>query len=139
MTLLPDDTENLTWPLGLPELAPQVRPTLKVVEANGGRVGEPPAWSLNCTIGSGTFGTVFLEKVLTRGMDSPKLWAVKRIPRALPNFTFKRYQAEINNLQALAKVSLPKLASFHHTHPARTLVWTWVIGESGIREAYANA
>ncbi|PUU77872.1 kinase-like domain-containing protein [Tuber borchii] len=35
-------------------------------------------------------------------MKGPELWAVKRIPRALPNFTFKRYEAEVKNLRALA-------------------------------------
>ncbi|PUU83225.1 kinase-like domain-containing protein [Tuber borchii] len=63
---------------------------------------EPPAWKLNYRIGSGAFGTVFLEKVQTREMESPELWAVKRIPRALPNFPAKRYQAEVKNLQALS-------------------------------------
>ena len=42
------------------------------------------------------------------GMKSPELWAVKRIPRALHNFTPKRYQAEINNLQLLARVSFAR-------------------------------
>jgi len=71
-------------------------------------VREPPAWRLNYEIGSGACGTVFLENVQTRDMGSPELWAVKMIPRALPNFTFKRYQAEIKNLEALAKVSLSR-------------------------------
>ena len=68
-------------------------------------VREPPAWRLDYKIGTGACGTVFLENVQTLGMKSPELWAVKRIPRALPNFTFKRYQAEIKNLQLLARVS----------------------------------
>ena len=68
-------------------------------------VRDPPAWKLNYKIGTGACGTVFLENVQKLGMKSPELWAVKRIPRALPNFTFKRYQAEIKNLQLLARVS----------------------------------
>ncbi|PUU77878.1 kinase-like domain-containing protein [Tuber borchii] len=66
-------------------------------------VREPPTWRLNYKIGTGAYGTVFLENVQTPGMKSPELWAVKRIPQTLPNFTFKRYQAEINNLQLLAR------------------------------------
>ncbi|PUU79976.1 kinase-like domain-containing protein [Tuber borchii] len=65
-------------------------------------ISEPPAWRLNYRIGSGAFGTVFLEKVQTRGMESPELWAVKRIPRNLPNFSPKQSQAEIKTLQALS-------------------------------------
>jgi len=64
-----------------------------------------PTWRLNYKIGSGAYGTVFLENVQTPDMKSPELWAIKRIPRAFPNFTFKRYQAEIENLEALARVS----------------------------------
>jgi len=78
---------------------------------SNGPVEEPPAWRLNYEIGSGAYGTVFLENVQTRNMKSPELWAVKRIPRAFPNFTFKRYQAEIKNLEALARVS----CSWTHT------------------------
>ena len=48
-------------------------------------------------------------------MKAPELWAVKRIPKALHNFTFKRYQAEINNLQALADVSFA-WASYDNGH-----------------------
>jgi len=61
-------------------------------------VREPPAWRLNYKIGTGACGSVFLENVHIIGMKSPELWAVKRIPRDLANFTFKRYEAEINNL-----------------------------------------
>ena len=77
----------------------------KAVEVHAAPVREPPAWRLNYRIGSGACGTVFLEKVQTRRMGFPELWAVKRIPRALPNFPIKRYQAEIKNLQALSAVS----------------------------------
>ena len=69
-------------------------------------VREPPAWRLNYKIGTGACGSVFLENVHIIGMKSHELWAVKRIPRDLPSFTFKRYEAEINNLQALARVSI---------------------------------
>ena len=68
-------------------------------------VREPSAWRLDYIIGTGACGTVFLENVHLRGMKSPELWAVKRIPQTVPNFTFKRYQAEIKTLQALARVS----------------------------------
>ena len=78
---------------------------LGAVEVCATPVREPPAWRLNYRIGSGACGTVFLEKVQTRQMEFPELWAVKRIPRALPNFPIKRYQAEIKNLQALSAVS----------------------------------
>jgi len=71
-------------------------------------VKEPPAWRLDYIIGTGAYGTVFLENVHLPGMQSPELWAVKRIPQTLPNFTFKRYQAEIRNLQALAGVSFTR-------------------------------
>ena len=82
---------------------------------------EPPSWRLDYQIGSGAYGTVFLENVQTREMESPELWAVKRIPQTLPNFTPKRYQAEIDNFELLARVSfarvciilLPALASFN--------------------------
>jgi len=66
---------------------------------------EPPAWKLNRIIGEGSLGTIFLEKVQTRGMKSPELWAVKRISRTLPNFPEKLYKAEIKNLEALSDVS----------------------------------
>ena len=68
-------------------------------------VREPPAWGLNHKIGTGAFGTVFLEKVQIRGVESPELWAVKRISRALPNFPLKQSQAEIKNFQTLSNVS----------------------------------
>ncbi|PUU73944.1 kinase-like domain-containing protein [Tuber borchii] len=68
----------------------------------GATVREPPAWKLNCKIGRGAFGTVFLEKVQRHGIESPELWAVKKIPRDLPNFPTKQYQAEIKNLRALS-------------------------------------
>ncbi|PWW77819.1 kinase-like protein [Tuber magnatum] len=78
-------------------------PASRETEVYGTPVREPPAWRLNYEIGSGSFGTVFLEKVQTRGMESPELWAVKRISKAIPNFPAKRYQAEIKNLQELSK------------------------------------
>ena len=97
------------------------RPQPEAVGAHCAPVREPPAWRLDYRIGTGACGIVFLENVHIPGMKSPELWAVKRIPRALPNFTFKRYQAEINNLQLLARVSfarvciglLPALALFN--------------------------
>ena len=68
--------------------------------------GRPPlAWRLNYEIGSGTFGTIFLEKVQTRGMESPELWAVKRISKAVKSFPTRRYQEEVENLQVLSNVS----------------------------------
>jgi len=97
------------------------RPQPEAVGAHCAPVKEPPAWRLDYRIGTGACGIVFLENVHIPGMKSPELWAVKRIPRALPNFTFKRYQAEITNLQLLARVSfarvcigsLPALALFN--------------------------
>ena len=83
-----------------------LRPEPEAVGARCAPVREPPAWKLNYRIGTGACGIVFLEKVHIPGMKSPELWAVKRIPRALPNFAFKRYHAEINNLQLLARVSI---------------------------------
>jgi len=84
---------------GTPELAPEVTGDYGVP------VREPPDWGLNCRIGSGAFGTVFLERVLTFGAEFPELWAVKRISRHLQHFPTKQYRAEIRNLQALSKVS----------------------------------
>jgi len=72
---------------------------------HGTLIREPLAWRLNYKIGTGGFGTVFLEKVQTRGMEFPELWAVRKISRALPNFPSKQSQAEIKNLQVLSKVS----------------------------------
>ena len=89
----------------------EIRKTLSLPHFSGVSrtpVREPPAWRLNYKIGSGACGTVFLEYVQTLDMKSPELWAVKRIPQAFPNFTFKRYQAEIKNLEALARVSLSR-------------------------------
>ena len=80
-------------------------PIAEEIGVDGTHSREPPAWRLNCKIGTGAFGTVFLEKVRTHGMQSPELWAVKRISRALPNFPSKQSQAEIKNLQVLSKVS----------------------------------
>lgn len=106
MAGLLDNSENLSAHLGRTEprdrtwkLAPEE------TEDHGVFVREPPAWKLDCKIGRGAFGTVFLEKVQTRGMYFPELWAVKRISRDLPNFPTKQYQAEIKNLQALSNVS----------------------------------
>ena len=78
----------------------------------GVTVRKPPAWKLNYRIGTSAFGTIFLEKVQTRRMESPEFWAVKRIPMATPNFSPRRYQEEVRNLQALSNVSLSTLASF---------------------------
>ncbi|PUU73158.1 kinase-like domain-containing protein, partial [Tuber borchii] len=72
------------------------------VEVASPNVGERPAWDWKCQIGGGATGTVFLEMNKSHRKEFPQLLAVKVIPRALPNFTFKRYQAEIHNLQALA-------------------------------------
>jgi len=74
------------------------------MEVNNTPVRGLPTWRLNYTIGSGAFGTIFLEEVQTREMESPKLCAVKRIPRAIPNFPAKRFQEEVKNQQALSKV-----------------------------------
>jgi len=84
---------------GIPSSAPEE------AEAYGAPVREPPAWKLDYKIGNGSFGTVFLEKVQTRGMESPELWAVKRIPMAVPNFSPRRFQEEVKNLQVLSNVS----------------------------------
>ena len=104
----PPDSESLTSDLDHPSLPPlpnSPSPEPEAVGAHRAPVGEPPAWRLDYIIGTGAYGTVFLENVHLRGMKSPELWAVKRIPQTLPNFTWKRYQAEIKNLQALARVS----------------------------------
>ena len=71
-------------------------------------IREQQAWRLDYIIGTGAYGTVFLESVHLHGMKSPELWAVKRIPQTLPNFTSKRYQAEITNLEALSRVSISR-------------------------------
>ena len=68
-------------------------------------VREPPAWRLNYKIGTGAYGNVFLEHVQRPEIKYSELWAVKRIPKALQNFTPKQYKAEINNLHLLARVS----------------------------------
>ena len=118
----PDDSQSLISHLDYLSLlfnAPP--PSRKAAGVSRAPVREQPAWRLNYKIGTGACGTVYLEKVQTRDMKSPELWAVKRIPRAFPNFTWKRYQAEIKNLEALARVSvsrtrtisLPILASFN--------------------------
>ena len=39
-------------------------------------------------------------------MVSPELWAVKRISKAVPNFSLKRCEEEIENLQKLSNVSI---------------------------------
>ncbi|PUU77868.1 kinase-like domain-containing protein [Tuber borchii] len=91
-------------PTSFPSPPPSIPvPKPEVVGVHHSPVREPPAWRLNCKIGTGACGTVFLENVQIPGMKSPELWAVKRIPRALQNFTSKRYEAEINNLQLLAR------------------------------------
>ena len=87
-------------------------PTLEEIEIFSAPVSNPPAWKLNYKIGSGAYGTVFLEKVQTPKMDSPELWAVKRISRGLPNFPAKRYQAEIKNLQAVSNVRFTQIYLF---------------------------
>jgi len=74
------------------------------VRASGATVSGPLAWKLNHEIGSGSFGTVFLEKVRARGTGPPELWAVKRLSRAVPNFPAKQYQSEVKNSQTLSNV-----------------------------------
>ena len=107
MPILLHDSESLTSFLGYQSPPPPESPAPEpeVVDAHCAPAREPPAWRLNYIIGTGAYGTVFLENVHLHGMKSPELWAVKRIPQTLPNFTLKRYQAEIKNLQALARVS----------------------------------
>jgi len=92
----------ITWWTEPRGSAPEPAPEGSV--ACGAPVREPPFWKLDYIIGSGALGTVFLEKVQTSGMEFPELWAVKRIPRTLPNFPSKRFQNEIKNLQALSNV-----------------------------------
>jgi len=87
-------------------------PILKGVEVANTDSGEPLAWDFKYQIGGGATGDVFLEMIKSHGNEFPQLWAVKRIPRNLPNFTFKRYQAEIHNLQALATVSFAQTCVF---------------------------
>ena len=79
------------------------RPTPE--ELDSSPVREPPAWNLNYKIGTGTFGIVFLEKVQMHGMESPELWAVKRLSRTTPSFPAREYDNEIKNLKALSDVS----------------------------------
>jgi len=76
------------------------------IEVSGTPIAEPAAWKLDYPIGDGSFGTVFLERVQIRGMESPELWAVKKISKTSPILPVKRYQAEIQNLQALSNVSI---------------------------------
>ena len=117
MPTLLHDGEDLTYHPDNPSLPPNSpAPKPEAVGADRAPVRDPPAWRMNYKIGTGACGTVFLENVQIPGMESPELWAVKRIPRDLPNFTFKRYQAEIKNLQALASVSFAWLTSFHTRH-----------------------
>ena len=114
MSTLTHDTESPTSYLDYSSAAANSpAPKPKTMGAHRTPVGGPPAWGLGYEIGTGACGTVFLENVLIPGMKSPELWAMKRIPRALPNFTFKRYQAEINDLQSLARVSFVQM--FHFT------------------------
>jgi len=104
-----DDSQRLISPLDhLSLLSNALPPSRKAAGVSRAPVREQPAWRLNYKIGTGACGTVYLEKVQTRDMKSPELWAVKRIPRAFPNFTWKRYQAEIKNLEALARVSVSR-------------------------------
>jgi len=89
-----------------PRLAPLADAVVnRAVGVHGAPVRELSAWKFNYEIGHGAFGTVFLEKVQARGMDFPELWAVKRIPKAVPNFPARRYQEEVRNLQVLSSVS----------------------------------
>jgi len=89
-----------------PRLAPLADAVVNwAVGVHGAPVRKLPAWKLNYKIGNGTFSTVFLEKVQTRGMDYPKLMAVKRIPKAVPYFDAKQYREEVKNLQELSNVS----------------------------------
>ena len=106
MPTLPHDSENLISHLeDLSSPLPGSAPEPRAVGTHRAPIREPPAWRLDYIIGTGAYGTVFLESVHLPGMQSSELWAVKRIPQTLPNFTFKRYQAEIKNLRALAGVS----------------------------------
>lgn len=89
--------------------APPLPPTVvddisKKRKVDGSPARKPPAWELNYKLGSGAYGTVYLEKVQTPSMRSSELWAVKKISRCSPNFPAKRYQAEISNLRALSNV-----------------------------------
>jgi len=38
-------------------------------------------------------------------MESPELWAVKRMPKDAPDFSLRQYQEEVKNLRALSQVS----------------------------------
>jgi len=101
------DGESLSAHLGRIEPRDQAsEPAPEETEACDALVREPPAWKLNYNIGSGAFGSVFLEKVQTREMEFPELWAVKRILRGLQHFPTKQYQAEIKNLQTLSKFNV---------------------------------
>ena len=129
--MLLHDSESLTS-LDYPSLPPNsLTRKVETVGAHCAPVREPPVWRLDYEIGTGACGTVFLEIVQVPRMKSPELWAVKRIPRALPNFTFKRYQAEINNLQALAGVSFAQACvisqpafGLFNLHHVRSDMWT---------------
>jgi len=103
---LQHDNQSLTSHLDHPKPPPLNSPAPEPsgVTGNSAPVRELQAWRFDYIIGTGAYGTVFLENVQLPGMKSPELWAVKRIPQGLPNFTFKRYQAEIKNLQALGRV-----------------------------------
>ena len=103
----PDDSQNLISHLDyLSLLSNALPPSRKAAGVSRAPLSEQQTWRLDYIIGTGAYGTVFLENVHLRGMKSPELWAVKRIPQTLPNFTFKRYQAEIRNLEALSRVSI---------------------------------
>jgi len=95
-----------------PRLVPLADPAVGVHAP----VREPPAWKLDYRIGGGISGSVFLEKVQTRGMGSPELWAVKRIPKTVLNLPARRYQEEVKNFQALLNVSLSNLALVLNGH-----------------------
>jgi len=99
-------TSHLEYPSPPPHNSPLPEP--EPVGSHCTPVRELSAWRFDYKIGTGACGSVFLENVHLPGMKSPELWAVKRIPRALTNFTLKRYQAEIMNLQALARVSFAR-------------------------------
>ena len=84
------------------------------MEVSGAHVRGPPAWRLNYRIGSGSFGDVFLEKVQISGMESPELWAVKKISKTSPVLPIKRYQVEIENSRALSNVGVVQTCAFSY-------------------------
>ena len=105
----PDDSQSLISHLDYLRLLPNaLLPSRKAAGVPRAPLSEQQTWRLDYIIGTGAYGTVFLENVHLPGMKSPELWAVKRIPQTLPSLTYKRYQAEIKNLEALSRVSIPR-------------------------------